>query len=38
VFEVCIINQTKGVSEPDRVVELAVEWGGIDPLSRKVLS
>jgi hypothetical protein len=27
VFEVCIINQTKGVSEPDRVFELAVEMG-----------
>jgi hypothetical protein len=27
VFEVCIINQTKGVSEPNRVFELAVEMG-----------
>jgi hypothetical protein len=27
VFEVCIINQTRDVSEPDRVTELAVEMG-----------
>jgi hypothetical protein len=27
VFEVCIINQTKGVSEPDKVFECAVEMG-----------
>jgi hypothetical protein len=26
-FEACIINQTKGVSEPDRVFELAVKIG-----------
>jgi hypothetical protein len=27
MFEVCTINQTKGVSEPDRMFELAVEMG-----------